>query len=643
MADLPSWEGAKRVGFDVETKDPDLKLLGPGVRRAGSYVVGYSFAIEDGPSHYVPLRHEGGDNVEDVNAAWLYLRDQAKNFTGTTVGMNLQYDLDWGFEHGIEWPKVKHIRDIMVADPLINELYLRYDMETICERWGLPGKEETVLRDAAREYNVDPKTGLWKLAARFVGAYGAIDSVRPLQVLRKQEKEIEDQDLWEVFDLESDVLPVLVRMRRRGVRVDVDKLQEIERWSLLQEAEALAKVKHHSGHTVEVGDVWKADALAPAFEAVGVTVPTSTVETKKQGTKSRYNIDKDWLHSVDHPVAESIAWARKVNKLRTTFAASIRTHMVNGRIHTSFNQLRKTKEDGETRGAAYGRLSCENPNMQQQPSRDEFAKMWRSIYRPEEDAIWASDDFSQQEPRMLVHFAETCQMAKAFEAAERYRTDPTTDAHTMMAELAFGTAKKRKPAKELYLGKCYGMGGMKLCRKLGLPTRWAVFYGYGTEPRYFEKGQDAIECAASSEGRAFQVAGVEGQAIIDEFDENLPYVKAMAKLAERRAKKNGYIRTLSGRRCRFPKEGDGSYGWTYRALNRLIQGSSADQTKKALVDGDAAGHFIQLQVHDEIDGSFESVKQAEDLAEIMSNVYPLRVPFKVDVETGSSWGDSMGD
>lgn len=634
IGDLPSWQGAKRVGFDTETKDPALKQLGPGCRRDDSHMVGFSFAIEDGPCHYVPLRHAGGDNVEDVGQALAYLRDQAKHFPGLLVGAHLPYDLDWSAEEDIFFPMVSFFRDVQIADPLINELHRSYSLQAIAERHGMPGKDTELLTDAARHYNVDPKGGMWRLPARYVGPYAGKDAQLPLHILRRQERIIEEQELQGVFDLESRVLPVLVKMRRRGVRISDERLHNIEKWSLDQEAEALAKVKQLSGVSIDVGEVWKSGVLAPALTAIGVEVPM----TMGRGKTPSPSITKELLAGIDHPVAEAISWARKTNKLRTTFAQSIRTHEVKGRIHCSFNQLRVTKEDGNERGAAYGRLSSENPNMQQQPARDEFAKMWRSIYLPEEGTEWGALDYSQQEPRMLVHFAELCKLSGAFDAAEQYRVDPSTDNHQMMAEMA---GVKRKQAKELFLGKCYGMGGAKLCDKLGLPTRWAVFYRRsGHQAAYFDTHAQASAHASNTGGKAWRVAGKEGQAIITQFDEKLPFVKGLAKRCEKKAKATGFIRTLSGRRCRFPVAANGVYDWCHKALNRLIQGSSADQTKRALVEGDAAGHFIQLQIHDEIAGSFESRKQAELMAGIMSECYDLNVPFKVDIEMGPSWGEA---
>lgn len=651
VADLPSWAQAKRVGYDLETKDPNLKSLGPGTRRRDGFIAGFSFAIEDGPRYYVPLRHLGGDNVEDPEAALRYLRDQARDFRGELVGANMQYDLDWSATDGVEFTAVKFLRDVQIADPLISELEDSYSLQAIAERHGLPGKDQVLLEEAARQHDVDPKHGLWQLPARFVGPYAEQDGVLPLQILRRQERIIDEQELWDVFNLESRLLPVLVRMRQRGVRVDEAKLEHVEEWSLRQEHEALAKVQHLTGVRIAVGSVWQANALAPALEHIGLVL--------RRTTHGNPQIDKGLLDSVDHPVAKAIAWARKVNKLRTTFAASIRTHLVNGRIHCTFNQLRTTREESDTeRGAAYGRLSSENPNMQQQPARDEFSKMWRSIYIPEDGRKWAANDYSQQEPRMLVHFAELTGHPGAAEAAQQYRENPKLDNHDMMTRMIHGDdvvgaweksfwKKQRDYCKTIFLGKCYGMGGLKMCRRIGLPTRWAV-----TPPRegelrwtpweYFSDAADASQ-RAIERGAGFtirEVAGEEGQAIMDKFDAQLPFVKALARQCEAVAKRRGYIKTLSGRRCRFPQLPDGSYDWTHKALNRLIQGSSADQTKKAMVEIDAAGHFLQLQVHDEVDGSVRDDSEAAEIARIMRDTYPLNVPFRVDTEIGPSWGEA---
>lgn len=631
VSELPSWAGAKRVSIDIETRDDHIKRLGPGVRR-GAYIVGYSFAIEDGPSYYVPVRHEGGDNVENPEAAIQYLRDQAKDFTGSLCGAGMQYDLDFLAEVGVVFRRVAWFRDVQIAEPLIDELQLSYSLENISRRRGIPGKDEGALRDIAAVMGIrekDIKGSLWKFPARHVAAYGIQDAELPLQLLRRQERDIEDQDLWGIYDLESKLLPVLVKMRRRGVRVDFDRLDRVADWSYQEEKRYLESIYAQTLIRVEVGDVWKTGALVPVVRSLG-----AKVKTTEAGNPS---IDNAFLKSLKHPVADALYCARKVNKLRTTFAKSVREHAVGDRIHCTFNQLRKTDDNtDEQKGARYGRLSCTLPNLQQQPSRDDpdrglvFAKKWRSIYVPDEGGIWACNDYSQQEPRWLVHYAETCELTvrgfncpSAIVAAEKYRNDPSTDNHTMMARIIYDLGDDEKPekwqrdnAKIIYLGLCYGMGGGKLARSLGLPTK-----------RIEGRG-----------GRMIVVAGEEAQAVLDLFNSRAPFVRSLAKLCERAAKRKGYLLTVLGRRCRFPKGARG-YDWCHKGLNRIIQGSSGDQTKKAMVEADEAGYRLQLQVHDELDQTVSKPDEAKDLAIIMRECVKSRVPFKVDVETGPSWGE----
>ena len=330
-----------------------------------------------------------------------------------------------------------------------------------------------------------------------------------------------------------------------------------------------------------------------------------------------------------------MARLRKWNTLRTLSIEPVQKHLVNGRIHCSFNQLAKDDDDDKgTKGARYGRLSCEHVNMQQQPARDEdIGAIWRRIYMPDEGGLWAANDYSQQEPRMAVHFAEICGLAGGTEAANRYRNDPDTDYHDMMTEMVFGYTRDnidkdtfktaRTQCKAIYLGLSYGMGQEKLCNDLGLPTKVI------TLTRGPRKGQKMV------------VAGSEGEKLFETFHARVPFIKGLSNMTEERANEKGYIKTLLGRRCRFPKTKDGlNYMWTYRAFNRLIQGSSADQTKKAMVEADRAGFKLQLQVHDEIDLTVENREEAEALADIMMNCIQLRVPSKVDVEIGPSWGEA---
>ncbi len=624
LSELPSMSATKRLGIDTETRDPQLKKLGPGVRRDGK-VVGISLAWEDGPAHYLPIGHSEGNLPEEL--VWEYMREQAAEYDGIVVGANLQYDLDYLAQNGVVFKKAKWFRDVQIAEPLIDELQSSYSLQAISERHGLPGKDESALREAATAWGLDPKKEMYKLPSRFVGDYATRDAELPLKLLRRQERMLEDMELWQIYDLESKLLPILVKMRRKGVRISWDRLDQVEQWAIAEARKALLRVKEETGVNLDWRDVWKPDAIARPLLETGVEL-----EKRKDG---KHSVDKATLESLDRAgnvVAKHLSRARQMNKVSTTFAESLRKHAVGDRIHGSFNQLRVSKGEGdEDKGARYGRLSSTDPNMQQQPARHpEIGPRWRSVYIPDEGGIWAANDYSQQEPRMLTHFAELCHLPKAHAMAERYRTDPDADNHDMMTELIHGEGlreriskaefkKLRGDAKIIFLGKCYGMGGGKLCRSLGLPTEWV----------WSNKRNAMIE-----------VAGPEGQAIIDKFDRELPFVAGLAERCQKKADRDGVLKTILGRRCHFPRKANGEFDWTHKALNRLIQGSSADQTKAAMIQVAAAGFDMGLQVHDEIDLTVGSVAEAEEVARIMRECVDLRVPSKVDVEIGPSWGEA---
>jgi DNA polymerase I-like protein with 3'-5' exonuclease and polymerase domains len=657
ISELPEWNRAKRIAIDVETCDPELRKLGPGVRR-GAYITGISFALEDANrGYYLPLRHKGGDNMEDLQQTIGWVRQQAKTFTGEVVGANLGYDLDFLLEEGIDFSVAKKLRDVQIAEALIDELQMSYSLETICRKYLGMGKNEAMLREAAIAYGIDPKSQMYLLPARFVGEYACADATLPLLALRRQEREIESQDLWKIYNMESDLLPVLTRMRRRGVRVNLDRLDQVEQWSMQQERSSLAEVEKLTGVRIPFNSVWQAAALVPALQAIGCKIPV-TAKTKKP------SIDKAFLASIDHPVAHAVARARRVNKLRTTFVQSIRNHIIGDRIHATYHQLRSSDDDddvesGEGAGARYGRCSSQNPNFQQQPIRDpESGVMWRSIYIPEEGEEWCSADFSSQEPRQAVHYATTTKLGNvkvrtpngyvwvnadesARAMADKYRNDLSTDPHQALADIIMGrraTKEERSNAKIIFLGLSYGMGGAKLCRSLGYSTIMAV-HDPATRGTVDASTPEGKALAAQGQ-RIFEAAGKEGQDLLDKFDASVPFVRALNKVCQNAANKFGYIRTQAGRKCRFPRDEMGNVQFTHKALNRLIQGSAADQTKIAMIELDRQGFFMVAQIHDECAFSIKDRNEAKQIGEIMENIYKLSVPTRCDVEIGASWGEA---
>lgn len=391
LGDLPAWKGVKRIGLDTEARDPTLTKLGPGVRRGG-YTVGISFAIEDGPSHYLPMRHHGGGNL-DPNHVIAYMKDQAKEYTGAICGANLQYDLDFLAEIGIVFHKATFL-DIQVAEPLIDENQFSYSLDVLAGKYGFMGKEETLLDAAATAYGLDRKKDMWQLPAKFVGPYAIVDAELPLKILRKQERVIDDQGLWDIYRLESRVLPVLVKMRRRGIRIDFDQLDKVEVLTIKKEQEFLDIIYHETGVRIKVDEINKGRLVVAALDVA--QIPYGRTDPTEKFPDGQASVKKEFLEpNKDLPLVNAILEARSYNKVRNTFAKSIRNHQVNGRIHCTFNQLRTQQDNSDdVKGVGPGRLSSCDPNLQQQPSKHVvLGKMWRSIYLPDEGGRWAALDY----------------------------------------------------------------------------------------------------------------------------------------------------------------------------------------------------------------------------------------------------------
>lgn len=626
VSQLPSWSDAKRVCVDVECRDDNLYALGPGVRRGG-YVCGVAFAIEDGPAHYLPIRHEGGGNLS-ADHVWAYLREQAREFCGEVVFNSAPYDLDYLWENKVEFAKAFAHRDVQVAEPLLDELQKKYGLDAICARRGLIGKDESKLREHAKAWGIDPKTGLWRLHAGAVGNYAMGDVLAPLPLLRVQEKEIEEQNLRETYDLESAVTLALVRMTRRGLRVDLDELDRVEAWGKLCLNEYLDRIYQLTG--IRIGSISNAAEVGKALKKHGVEVP---VKIHGGTGKQMYSVQKLWLQQQTDEVSKAVIVAREYAKLLGTYVGGYRKHLVKDRLHPSFKQLvgasdedEDNDEDGDSSGARFGRVAAKHPNVQASMKRSRaIEKKWRKVLIPDEGKRWFKADLGQQEPRLTVHFAELCKLPGSTQAANAFRDDPCFDPYQLMVELCKTAAdtdlkQLRDELKEVYLGRCYGMGGGKLSKKLKLPTAWK------THPKF-------------NNGKPYEVAGPEAQDKIDRFDRGVPYVKALARMCTRSAMAKKYIIALGNRRVRFELDENGEIRDEHKALNKLIQGSAAHQTKKALVTLDAAGFPLQLTVHDEFGYSGDDENEARRMGELTCDAVVIRVPFRCDIEAGLSYGD----
>lgn len=647
VGDLPDWSRANVMSIDTEFHDPTLRELGCGARRDPTYLAGISFMLEGDRPYYVPVRHPD-DNVENPDMALRYFRDNARKFKGKLLGANIPGDLDvMDTKEGItfDFDQV-NVCDIQVIDALIYELHHSYSLENIGKRRNIPGKDKALLIKAAQDYGYDTSKKGWErciplLPARLVGPYAEHDASALFPIYKDQLKDIAEHDLHEVIDVETRLTPLLLKIRQRGIRVDFDQLARVEEWSVTEEHKVLEQIKDLTNYNIGFDNCNAADAVAPALLDIGIQLPKTE--------SGQWSITTEILEEIDHPVAKLIRYLRQVNKIRRTFVSSIRRYQTKGRIHGTMRQIIGASEKNEKSGAAFGRLSHVHPNMSQQPSRGEHAPMWRDIYLPEEGQMLCSSDFSAQEPRWVVHWSDLLGLHGASALAEEYRTNPRIDPHAAMAQLIYGdgwSKDDRTNSKIVFLATCYNQGGAKLCKKqLKLPTRWKVSWKIGKEKvfQYFDTQQQAIKFRLGLTYRAsiLEVAGVKGQEILDQFHSGAPFVKLLSDKATERAEEVGILKILCGRKIHFPMNQRGEWDFTYKALNRLIQGCSGYQTKLAMLalDRECPAFWQQLQIHDELVGSISDVRIAKRVGEIMRSVVKgLRVPFRCEAEVGPRLG-----
>ena len=604
--DFPDLTMYKQIAIDLETCDPNLTRLGPGWARKDGYIVGIAVAAGDWEGYY-PIRHANGHNM-DAKIALKWLKKQMATPHIDKIMHNATYDLGWLRAEGVEVQG--RIIDTMITGAVVDENRFSYSLNNLGRDYLAERKDEKLLRVAAAEWGLDPKAEMYKLPPEFVGRYAEQDAGMTLRLWERLKVELENQDLWNIWNLETSLIPMMCDMRQLGVRVDLDKADKAKKFLKSKVQELHLEIHRQTGVKVEP---WAAASVATVFEELGLNYPKT-----ESGSPS---FTKQYLSAHAHPVAQMIVKLREFDKADSTFIDTILKHEHNGRIHCEFHQLRS--DDG---GTVTGRFSSSNPNLQQIPARDpEIKKLIRGLFIPEEGTKWGSFDYSSQEPRLLVHFAASLKGEHKHPLVDKivdeYHTGDV-DLHQMVADIA---GISRKEAKVVNLGIMYGMGKGKLAAQLDISP------------------DDAGDLLATHR-------------------EKVPFVKNLAELATQQAAKTGQIRTLLGRRCRFHLWEPTSFGYnkplpyeeaikvygqplrrafTYKALNKLIQGSAADQTKKAMADCYAEGLLPMLTVHDELCFSVEGDDQARRIKDIMENGLSdvLKVPSKVDDELKDNWGE----
>lgn len=615
VVNLPNPSTVQVVGIDTETYDPDLLEGGPGWGRGWGNVVGISIAIDSKNKFYFPIAHtvEPFDNMPKDQII-SYLKDLLSRSI-PKVGANLIYDIGWLNTLGID-VKGPHY-DIMFAEALIDPNRKDFSLESIAYDYLGVGKTSNALYEwGFKQYGGKigsaQRANIYRSPPRLVGPYAEDDALLPLKILELQEARLEEYGLVDLFKLECRLIPLLIKMRQRGVPVDILKAHEAREDMLYAEELMQSTINKLAGCKLNVAS---GKQLAVYFDKAGLSYPKTD--------KGNPSFTASWLAAQHTKEAKLINDIRKIKKARVSFIENaIIEKSINNKIYPSLHPLRS--EDG---GTITGRFSSSKPNSQQFPSRDEeFAPIIRGIFVPEEGYThWCKMDYSQIEYRMFAHFANDQKLIEAYQHRD-------SDFHSIVGSF-LGSNIPRKPVKNINFMMLYGGGIEKLIAMLS-------DLNLEIDPREFIKLYDA----------------------------QFPAAKRLMKEISEQVQKRGETRTILNRRTPFDlwiakhknKEMEGlPYGQalrlyganleranSYKGLNYVLQGSAADLIKKGMIDAFEAGIFDKigvphLQVHDELNFSYhpDLHNYFKELVAIMENSIKLKVPVIMEAEIGSSWGD----
>ena len=612
MSSLPDLSNERVIAFDTETRDPGLLDYGPGFIRGTGHLLGVSVAV-DGFACYVPFAHSDG-NVEEPEAYLRWLRHIFSG-PGLKLGANIHYDLDSLNTIGVS---VKgELYDVQVIDALIDDTHPSYSLESISKRRLGRGKTSQALNTALSDIR-GTMSDLDLLHAGVVADYAIDDARLLIEIYRSQAQDIEEFDLKRALIRECKLTEVLWRMHQKGVRIDVDKAEQISRDLTKRAEDWLSEANRLSGLRISPT---KTNSVAYVLRERGYHVP--------QTDKDNDSVSNDYLKSIDDPVIQAVYQWRRINKIRKDFIDGLfLKYAVNGRIHPQWFQSRNSKEGSDlASGAATGRITGSKPNLTQIPSRDkELGPLCRQLVLPEQGAIYCKGDFSSQEPRWVLHYAYLMKYPGSAEIRQRYIDDKATDFHQItrdMVESESGVVLTRRDAKTINLGVTYAMGEPKLAEDLGI-TREAA------------------------------------KSLLKTYHGSVPFLKSIAEAMMERVHEVGFIRTWGGRIRRFNEWESAKWGdpglyksreealqhyanvvraKAHKALNSAVQGTAADQIKEAIIQCDAAGYLPLLQVYDELGFSVGSEEEGYRLMKIMEEALPGEVPALVEPQFGKNWGE----
>jgi len=647
---LPDLTDAYAISFDTETKDPELEEAGPGWGRGRGHIVGVGVCAVsrsgDRWRGYLPVRHEVEPETNlDPARVFPWLKRQLETKHIKKVGANLLYDVGWLTTENIYVEGELH--DVQFGEALIDDTAF-VALDILAQKYLGETKDTSVLyewiRDSYKPRKNRERAFIYKTPPRLVGPYGEQDADLPLRIHDVQMPIIDRDGLAYVYRLENDLIRLLVKMRLRGVRVDLGKAEELIHVLKGRIGQYYKELAHK--HGVAIASVNSGAQLAKLFDHAGV--PYLRTEVREDGKGGNPSFRKEWLEALEHPIGDDINNIRKLEKCVGTFPQgyilnkSIPENGNNqyGVLHGSLHPL---KDDDN--GAKTGRFASSDPNLQNIPIRTDEGKLIREAFVPFDGHLcWEKDDYSQIEYRMLAHYAVDNGDGSAERLRQSYRDDPTTDYHKYVqgnVKALTGIEIDRRPIKNINFGLVYGQSQKSLAYKAGFTRQ-------------------------------------EADAIFTAYHKGAPYVKPTLKDIAAEVQREGSIRTILGRRVTFnmwepnyyESEQDGSrirrtplpfhmavreYGSNikragdYKGVNYKLQGSgTGDVIKVAMREADQSGVFDfigvpMLQVHDELDFSVKDDSREQQEAyrfmrHTLANSLKCAVPILVDNKRGANWG-----
>jgi len=668
-------KGVDTVAVDLETYDPELTKKGSGAVKGIGSVCGIAIATKK-QTLYFPINHAHTDNLNPQNT-WKTLNKKLfQNTDIRKVFHNAMYDVCWIRAESGFMPQGP-LLDTMVAASVIDENRMKYSLDSLSKDYLEDTKYKYDLRDKVLEWSKgtikDPMTNMHKLPYALVKDYAEQDVNLTLRLWNLFEKKIDEEKVVEkgtkdekvktlrhIFELETELFPCLVHMKFKGVRINEIGAKKLGERLQRTKNNIVNYIHRRTGIRIEI---WAASSIKKLLDKLKIKDYKTTPKSKLP------QLPKDYLKTHKNHFIRFIAKAREFDKAENTFVEGLLNFVHKGRIHADINQIR-----GEKGGTITGRFSMSNPNLQQIPAKGFIGKKMRELFLPEEGCSWGSFDYSQQEPRLVVHYAvklKGCNIGTE-RVVESYNNDPDTDFHQVVADMAH---IPRITAKTINLGLFYGMGKNRLAQQLGLNWEESkiLFNKYHKEAPFVRKLSSSLEDFArrnmflytlenrfcrfnkwepmekrwKPKEKKFIIKVVEEVIEIDKKTKKEKKIKREIEkpvplFSEEEAKTHyKAMRSDKG----YPPDETCKYftnfyqpAFVYKALNKLIQGSAADMTKKAMVLLYRKGILPHIQIHDELCISIENTQQAEKIKKIMETVIKLEVPNKVDYEFGPNWG-----